>query len=212
MHSKIQILIVDDHPIVVSGCRSILSSEDDISVIAAKDAPTALEMFRAARPDIAIVDLNLPGSISGFELMNQILTEDPAARIIVFTMAYDPIHAARAIEGGAKGYVGKSDHPEQLLNAVRTVMAGQPFLDPDMAQKLAFFDRGRLAKRLSDLTPRERDILRLLHQGKTMVEIAAAIQTSYKTVANTCAMLKRELGARSLTDLARIVLEGGSLL
>ncbi len=78
MHSKIQILIVDDHPIVVSGCRSILSSEDDISVIAAKDAPTALEMFRAARPDIAIVDLNLPGSISGFELMNQILTEDPS--------------------------------------------------------------------------------------------------------------------------------------
>ena len=202
-----QVLIVDDHPIVIAGCRAILAAEHDISVVAARDSDEALALYKSERPDVVVVDLNLPGSMSGLDLIKAILAADPTARIIVLTMAYDPVHASWAIESGAKGYVGKSEDPERFLAAVRIVAAGQRFVGPDMAQKLAFFDRGRRTERIGELTAREREILSLLHQGRSMVEIAAAIKMSYKTVANTCAALKRKLGARSLTDLARIAFE-----
>jgi two-component system, NarL family, invasion response regulator UvrY len=202
-----QVLIVDDHPVVIAGCRAILASDSDISVIGAGDAKTAVALCQSEHPDVVVVDLNLRGSMSGFELIQAILASDPAARIIVLTMTYDPVHALRAIESGAKAYVGKSEDPERFLTAVRTVAAGQRFVGADMAQKLAFFDRGGRTERIDELTVREREILHLLHKGKNMVEIADAIKMSYKTVANACATLKRKLGARSLTDLARIALE-----
>jgi len=198
------VLIVDDHPIVIAGCKSILSLEDDISVQTARDAYAALALHGSGRPDVIVIDLNLPGSMSGFDLIREILTRDPEAQIVVLTMAYDLVHASRAIECGAKGYVGKSEEPEHFVAAVRAVAAGRKFVGPDMAQKLVF---GHRAVQLSELTAREREILHLLYQGKSMVEITAAIQMSYKTVANTCAELKRKLGARSLTDLKRIALE-----
>lgn len=201
-----QVLIVDDHPVVIAGCRAILALEDDISVIAASDAKTAIELCKSEHPDVVVVDLNLHGSMSGFDLIENILASDPDARIVVLTMAYDPMHALRVIESGAKAYVGKSEDPERLLTAVRTVAAGKRFVGADMAQKLAFFDRSR-TERIDELTAREREILHLLHKGKNMVEIADAIKMSYKTVANTCAALKRKLGARSLTDLTRIALQ-----
>jgi two-component system, NarL family, invasion response regulator UvrY len=201
-----RVLIVDDHPIVIAGCRAVLALEHDISVIAASDAKTAVALYEAERPNVVIVDLNLRGSMSGFDLIEKILASDPAARIIVLTMAYDPMNALRVIESGAKAYVGKSEDPERLLTAVRTVAAGQRFVGADMAQKLAFFDRNR-TERIDELNAREREILHLLHRGKNMVEIADAIRMSYKTVANTCAALKRKLGARSLSDLTRIALQ-----
>jgi two-component system, NarL family, invasion response regulator UvrY len=203
----LNVLIVDDHPIVTAGCRAILSLEHDISVLTARDADDALALYRSARPDVIVVDLNLPGSMSGFDLIKEILVQDPEAQIVVLTMSYDLAHASRAIECGAKGYVGKSEDPERFVAAVRAVAAGRKFVGPDMAQKLAFFDRSHRPVQLSELTPREHEILHLLYQGKSMVEIAAAIQMSYKTVANTCAELKRKLGARSLMDLARIAFE-----
>ncbi len=122
-------------------------------------------------------------------------------------MAYDPVHALRVIESGAKAYVGKSEDPERFLTAVRAVADGHRFVGADMAQKLAFFDRGGRTERINELTAREREILCLLYAGKNMMEIADVIEMSYKTVANACAALKRKLGARSLTDLTRIALE-----
>ncbi|MEJ0051085.1 MAG: response regulator transcription factor [Methylovirgula sp.] len=202
-----QVLIVDDHPVVIAGCRAILASDSDISVIAASDAKTAVALYESERPDVVVVDLNLRGSISGFELIETILASDPAARIIVLTMTYDPVHALRVIESGAKAYVGKSEDPERFLTAVRAVADGHRFVGADMAQKLAFFDRGGRTERINELTAREREILCLLYAGKNMMEIADVIEMSYKTVANACAALKRKLGARSLTDLTRIALE-----
>jgi two-component system, NarL family, invasion response regulator UvrY len=201
-----QVLIVDDHPVVIAGCRALLALDPEISVIDASDAKTAVLLYQSERPDVVVVDLNLRGPLSGFELIENILAFDLAARIIVLTMAYDPMNAMRVIESGAKAYVGKSEDPERFLTAVRTVAAGQRFVGADMAQKLAFLDRSR-TERIEELTPREREILRLLRRGQNMVEIAGAIQMSYKTIANTCTTLKRKLGARSLTDLARIALE-----
>jgi two-component system, NarL family, invasion response regulator UvrY len=201
-----QVLVVDDHPVIISGCRAMLSPHDDVEVIDALDADDAYGRYVAARPDVVVIDVNLPG-ISGFALTRRILQFDPDAHIVIFTMNDDPIFAARAIENGAKGYIGKCEDPAKFVAAIRAVAAGRSFLLPEMAQKLAFLDPGRRGDFLNGLNTRELEILRLLRSGKSMAEIAGVINVSYKTVANSCAILKRKLGARTPLDLVRIAVE-----
>jgi DNA-binding NarL/FixJ family response regulator len=200
-----QILIVDDHPVILSGCRAMLSPHPDMTVIDALDSAQGFQKYVETRPDVVVIDVNLPG-MSGFALTRQILDHDPQARIIIFTMNDDPIFAARAIENGAKGYIGKCEDPARFVAAIRAVAAGETFLLPEMAQKLAFLDAGR-RDFLTGLNARELEILRLLRAGKSMAEIAGIINVSYKTVANSCAVLKRKLGARTPLDLVRIAVE-----
>ncbi len=97
-----RILIADDHPIVASGCRTVLADEPDIALLEASDAESAEQVFLAERPDICLIDINLP-TVSGFELARRILAKDPQARIIIFSMNDDPVYVTRAIEVGAKG-------------------------------------------------------------------------------------------------------------
>jgi two-component system, NarL family, invasion response regulator UvrY len=119
----------------------------------------------------------------------------------------DVIFASRAIESGAKGYIGKSEDPARFIAAIRAVAMGQTFLVPEMATQLAFLDPGRRGDFLKALSSRELDILRLLRDGRTMAEIAGAMNVSYKTVASSCLSLKSKLGARTLLDLVRIAVE-----
>lgn len=200
-----RVLIVDDHPIIVSGCAAMLASEGDIESRDAGDAETGLAAFLDWRPDVTVVDINLPGA-SGFELTRRILRHDAAARIVVFSMNDDPIFAARAIEAGARGYVTKSDDPFLLLKALREVAGGGVFLMPRIANRLAF-DRNALVDPIAGLSARELEILRMLGKGLSMSEIAEAAHVSYKTIANSCSLLKRKLGARTPMDLVRIAIE-----
>ncbi|RNJ49914.1 response regulator transcription factor [Methylocystis hirsuta] len=201
-----RVLIVDDHPIIVSGCAAMLAGEGDIDVVDARDAETGLAVFVAQKPDVTVVDIGLPG-VSGFELTRRILAADPQARIVVFSMNDDPIFAARAIQMGAKGYVTKNDDPYLLLTAVREVASGGVFLMPKIANQLAFEKSGGGASPLSVLTARELEILRMLGRGLGTTEIADATQVSYKTIANSCSIIKRKLGARTPMELMRIALE-----
>jgi two-component system invasion response regulator UvrY len=200
-----RVLIVDDHPIIVAGCAAMLANEGDIEVAEARDADTGFAAYVAGNPDVAVVDIALPGA-SGFELTRRILRFDTRARIVVFSMNDDPIFAARALEAGAKGYVTKNDDPYLLVQALRDVMAGNSFLEPKMASKLAR-GAGAAANPLDALNARELDILRLLARGFGLAEIAAETRVSYKTIANSCALMKRKLGARTHVELARIALE-----
>jgi two-component system, NarL family, invasion response regulator UvrY len=201
-----RVLIVDDHPIIVSGCAAMLAGEGDIDVVDARDAETGLAVFVAQKPDVTVVDIGLPG-VSGFELTRRILEADPQARIVVFSMNDDPIFAARAIQMGAKGYVTKNDDPYLLLTAVREVASGGVFLMPKIANRLAFEKSGAAASPLAALTARELEILRMLGRGLGMAEIADATQVSYKTIANSCSIMKRKLRARTPMELMRIALE-----
>ncbi|MEK4033792.1 response regulator transcription factor [Methylocystis sp. IM3] len=200
-----RVLIVDDHPIIVAGCAAMLAGEGDIDVVDARDAETGLAAFLAHRPDVTVVDIAMPG-VSGLELTRRILQEDPAARIVVFSMNDDPIFAARAIDAGAKAYVTKNDDPYLLVTAVREVAAGGVFLMPKIANQLAF-EKGGGAGPLAALTARELEILRMLGAGLGMNEIAEATQVSYKTIANSCSIMKRKLGARTPMELMKIALE-----
>jgi two-component system, NarL family, invasion response regulator UvrY len=199
----VKILIVDDHPIVLSGCRALLAEAPDMVMFEARDAATAMEVYDQHKPDIAVIDINLP-DISGFELARRLQVRDPGARIIMFSMNDDPMFAAQAIEGGARGYVSKSDDPQAFLSAIREVHAGGHSLPQDMAQKIAFL---RSAGDSVVLSSREREVLRLLAKGKSMSEIAALINVSYKTVATTCATLRAKFSARTPMQLIRIAVE-----
>lgn len=201
-----RVLIVDDHPMVIAGCRGMLSSQPDIEVLEARDAESALEAHATAAPDVVVLDINLPG-LSGFELLRRMLKRNPNSRVIVFTMNDDPAFAARSIEHGAKGYIAKSEDPALFIKAVRLVAAGERYLSNQVAQKLAFFDQKHWSNPLEGLNGRELEILRILADGKGMAEIAHIMRISYKTVANSCSLLKRKLGARSRADLIRIAVE-----
>ena len=204
-----RILIVDDHPIVISGCRALLETEASVEVIEAQDGATGFAVYLDRRPDVALIDINLPG-FSGLELLRRILERHPDARLLIFSMNDDPVIAARAIEAGAKGYIAKNDDPALLAEAVRTVAAGGLYLHPDMARQIAFL-RGRFnASAVSSLSSRELEILRLIAAGRTMAQIADQLEVSYKTIANNCTQLKQKLGARNAMDLMRIALESQS--
>ena len=201
-----RVLIIDDHPIVVSGCRALLESDPTMKVFGAADGNSGYAAYFAHQPDVALIDLNLPG-VSGLEVCRRILQKQPEARIIIFSMNDDPVFAVRAIEAGAKGYIAKSDDPLLLVDAIRRVAEGGGYLHPEMARAIAFLRAGSNASRVSDLSGRELEILRLLAKGKTMAEIADALHVSYKTVANNCTQLRQKLGARSAMDLMRIAID-----
>jgi DNA-binding NarL/FixJ family response regulator len=184
----------------------MLSGQKDIEVLEAHNADEALDSYASAAPDVVVLDINLPG-VSGFELLRRILKRDANAKIIVFTMNDDPVFAARAIEGGARGYVAKSEDPRVFIKAIRAVAAGERYLSNTLALKLAFADQSRANNPLDALNGREIEILRNLADGKDMTEIAHILKVSYKTVANNCILLKRKLGARSKADLLRIAVE-----
>jgi two-component system, NarL family, invasion response regulator UvrY len=201
----LRVLVVDDHPIVISGCRALLEADPGVEVIEAQDGASGLAAFFDLKPDVAVIDINLPGH-SGLELLRRIIDEAPEARLVVFSMNDDPIVASRAIQAGAKGYIAKNDDPALFAGAVRQVAGGGLYLHPEMARQIAFLRAGGNTDKLSSLNPREVEILRLLAAGRTMAQIADLLDVSYKTVANNCTQLKQKLGARSAMDLMRIAL------
>jgi DNA-binding NarL/FixJ family response regulator len=204
----LRVLVVDDHPIVISGCRALLETDPVVEVVEAEDGEAGFAAFFASKPDVALIDINLPG-LSGLELMRRILERDPAARIVVFTMNDNPVVAARAIEAGARGYIAKNDDPALFADAVKAVAGGGLYLHPEMARQIAFLRAGANANGITSLSPREVEILRLLAAGRTMAQIADLLDVSYKTIANNCTQLKQKLGARSAMDLMRIALGAG---
>src|SRR5271167_739234 len=205
----LRVLIVDDHPIVISGCRALLETDPGVEVLEAQDGASGFAAFFDLRPDVAVIDINLPGH-SALELLRRILEREPEARLIVFSMNDDPAVAARAIEAGAKGYIAKNDDPLLFADAVRRVAGGGVYLRPEVAREVAFIRVGPGANPLSNLSARELEILRLLAAGNSMTQIAHVLNVSYKTVANNCTALKHKLGARSAMDLMRIAVDSAT--
>jgi DNA-binding NarL/FixJ family response regulator len=202
----VRILIVDDHRIVASGCRALFADEPEIVILEASDAESGERVYREERPDICVLDINLP-TVSGFELARRILEHDASSRIIMFSMNDDAIFAARAIEIGAKGYVSKSGDPYDLVEAIREVGKGGTYLPAAIAQRIAFAGPALTQNPLSKLTSREVEILRLLSAGKSLSEIAWMVHSSYKTIANTSSLMRQKLGLRTSAELVRFAIE-----
>ena len=203
--SKLKILLVDDHSVVRAGVRRLLESIQGIEILEAETGHETLSLFRSKEPDLVLLDLNMEG-VGGLELLRRLLLEDKRARVVVFTMHSEPIYAARALKLGAKGYVTKSASADELVAAVKQVADGGHYIEAELASKLAIgqFDG---EDPLHQLSTREVEILRLLGDGKSLTAIAETLGVSYKTVANTCSLIKNKLGLQRTADLIRVSLE-----
>ena len=180
-----RVLIVDDHPIVASGCRTLFADEPDVALLEASDAESGDRVFIAEQPDICVIDINLP-TVSGFELARRILARDGSARLIMFSMNDDPVFAA-----------------------IREVGNGGVYLPQAIARRIAFAGPSLGQSPLAKLNPREMEILRLLSAGKSLSEIAWLVHSSYKTVANTSSLMRQKLGVRTSAELVRLAIESG---
>jgi DNA-binding NarL/FixJ family response regulator len=200
-----KILLVDDHTVVREGVRRLLATAIDADICEASSSDMAQAACRAEKPDLVLLDLNLPGG-SGLDLLRRILSEQPRTRVLIFSMHSSPAYVMRAMQAGACGYVTKSASADELVEAIQKVAAGGRYLQRDLVTDLA--GSGVWSKGPKQpLSARELDILRLLAQGNTLSEIAAQLGASYKTIANSCTGIKEKLMVERTGDLIRIAIE-----
>jgi len=203
-----KVLIIDDHPIVLQGCRRMLEDAGVTDVIAAADAESGYRLFSGKHPQVVIIDLGLhDGRLGGLELIRRIRADDMNVRILVFSMHSDPVVVARALQAGATGYVVKDTSPEHFIEAFKRVRAGTRYLSDDLALQVAFANAPGAQNPLAGLTPRELQTLSLLAEGKSYNRIADDLNLSYKTVVNVSSQLKQKLNADNLPDLIRIAVQ-----
>lgn len=201
------ILLIDDHAIVRSGIRKLLAGLPEIDLKEVATGEAALLELRGAQFDLVILDLNLPG-LGGLELLRRILAAHPGVKVLVFSLHTEAVYAARAMEAGARGYISKNAAPEELLEAIESVLAGGTAIERDIAQELGTRGAEEDAY-LRPLTQRDMEILRLLADGKSLAQIADALGVAYKTVANTLSRIKDKLGVSHTADLIRITIGQG---
>jgi two-component system, NarL family, invasion response regulator UvrY len=199
-----KVLLVDDHAIVRDGLKRLLADLGSGPILEAASGRAALDIARAERPGLVILDLNLP-DLGGLEILARLLREDPSVRVLVLSMHAEPLYASRALKAGAKGYVSKAAAPDEIAAAVRAVARGEGYVEAKVAQALALGAGANV--RLDSLTPRDLEMLRLLAQGRSLGEIAAALGVAYKTAANGCTQLKEKLGVSRTGELIRLAVE-----
>ena len=196
--TRIQVLCVDDHPIVRQGIGTLLSVEPDMAVVAeAANGREAIAQFRAHRPDVTLMDLQMPG-MGGLDAIGAIRGEFPDARIIVLTTYAGDAQALRAMQDGARGYLLKNALHKELLDTIRAVHAGRKALAADVSFELA--------EHATDdaLTPAEIRVLKLIAQGNANKEIARALGLSEETIKGQVRNILSKLGAKDRTHAAMI--------
>ncbi|MDZ5695656.1 response regulator transcription factor [Chelativorans sp. M5D2P16] len=200
-----RVLIVDDHPMVLQGCRRVLQDAGVCDVLEASNATSGYRLFRRNRPDIVIVDLALKGNrLGGLDLVARMRLHDSRLPILVLSMHSDAFIVSRALQAGATGYVLKDAGPGDFLDAFESVRNGKPYLNHDTAVQVALHGARPAIGGLSGLSPRELQVLTLLAEGKAYRQIGHELNVSYKTVANLCSQLKGKLGVRNLPELIRM--------
>jgi DNA-binding NarL/FixJ family response regulator len=200
------VLLVDDHALVRAGLTRLLGGVVQGPVLEAANGRDALALAKSHRPDIIILDLNLPG-LGGLELLSRLMAQG-GSPILVLSMHGEPLYARRALDAGAAGYATKNISPDELVLAVRRILGGGRYVEAELAQALAMADTAR-ASGFDALSPRELEIMRLLAKGASLAEIAAAIGVGYKTVANIASQIKSKLGVSRTADLVRLAVETG---
>jgi DNA-binding NarL/FixJ family response regulator len=199
MNTEIRILLADDHPLLRQGLRQAVEAEPRFKVVAeAGDGRAALEQIRKLKPDIAVIDINMP-QLDGFAVARAIRDEQLPVEIVFLTVYRERTFFNQALELGAKGYVLKDSAVTDIVTGLRAVVAGEHFTSPAMTSYL--INRGRpaapqenLSARINSLTPTERRILKLIAAYKTSKEIADELCISFRTVnthrANICQKLE----------------------
>jgi len=210
---SVKVALIDDHPIVRQGLRNLLQTEPSFQVVAeADDGIAGLELVRRVRPDVLIVDLMMPG-LNGLDLIKQVLKHLPRLRIVVLSMQSADSYVVEALNSGAVGYVLKETGPSEIIHAIKTVIAGERYLSPKLAERVLDSSTGRkkIADPYDSLTPREREILHLIVEGNTSAQIAARLVLSPRTVELHRSRIMKKLDLHNQTDIFRYALERGIL-
>lgn len=209
----VRILLADDHALVRAGLRRILEAEEDVEVVAqARDGLEAVQAARTVPFDLAVLDVSMP-RMTGLQAAREITRRLPDAKVLMLSMHENEQYFFSALQAGASGYVLKSAADEDLVEACRAAIRGEPFLYAGVAGTLVrdFLDRMRRGERVprSVLTPREDDVVKLIAEGHTSREIAATLVISVKTVDRHRANVMAKLGMRDRTELTRYAIRAG---
>jgi DNA-binding NarL/FixJ family response regulator len=204
-----RVLIADDHGIVRSGLRLLLEREPDIEVVGeASDGVEARDLAIRERPDLAILDVRMP-RLTGLQATREIREQVPDAAVLILSMHDDERYLFEALKAGASGYVLKRQADEDLLDAVRAVQRGEPFLTPDAQRTLIRDVLERGTEQADELTPREQEVVKLVAEAHTNREIAEILHLSEKTVESHRANAMRKLGMRDRVELVRYAIRRG---
>jgi DNA-binding NarL/FixJ family response regulator len=204
-----RVLIADDHGIVRSGLRMLLEQQADIDVIAeASDGATARDVAIRERPDLAILDVKMP-KLTGLQATREIREQAPDVSVLILSMYDDERYLFEALKAGASGYVLKAQADVDLLEAVRAVERGEPFLTPEAQRALIQDVLGRGTRGADELSPREQEVVKLVAEAHTNREIAEILHLSEKTVENHRSNAMRKLGMRDRVELVRYAIRRG---
>jgi len=214
---RISVLIADDHAILRSGLKMLINAQADMEVVSeAVDGDRAVQAARDTRPDVALLDLSMPGS-SGMGALEKIARCCPETRVLVLSMHDDPAYLRSALAAGASGYLLKRAVDTELLAAIRAVRRGGVFVDPSLAHAFVHdaldkaAQKGRTPRSLIILSERERQVLGLVAQGYGNREIAKEILVSVKTVETYRARIAEKLGLRTRNEIVRFAVQMGLL-
>lgn len=205
--SEIRIVLADDHAVVRSALRMLLDAEPGLEVVAeAGDVDSAIRYLRGHRPDVLILDLNMPGRAS-LDALPAIAEASPDTKIVILTMQSETAFAREAIQAGVLGYILKEAADAELVKAVRFAAKGKTYLQPDVGARLVA-DSGQSSR---TLTGREREVLKLIALGYTNLELADTLHVSVRTVESHRANIQVKLGLSKRSELVRYALDRGML-
>ncbi len=206
----LKIMLVDDHEVVRAGYRRLLENAGDMRVVAeAGDGEEAHDLYIQHRPDVVIMDLSMPG-MGGLEAIRRLINHDPKARILVFSVHENEVFLRHALEAGALGYITKRSAAQVMVSAVRQVALDKPYVGQDMMPYLV--KRGESGgESIRQLSQREFEIFLMLAEGRSVNEIAEAINLSPKTVSNHMTNIKNKLNVASVVELTRLAIRSGLL-
>ncbi|WP_437871093.1 response regulator [Methylorubrum extorquens] len=205
---RIRVVLADDHPVVLAGIRALLNADPEVELVGeATDGGEALPMIRAVAPDVAVVDVSMPG-LNGLELTERVTGECPGTRVLVLTVHEDAAYVQPLMRAGARGYLLKRSAADDLLRAVRAVASGGVYLDPSiaghaLAETSGSDGRPGTGEGREPLSPREAETLRLIAQGFSNKEIARRIDVSVKSVETYKARAAEKLGLRTRAEIIR---------
>lgn len=209
--TPIRIVLADDHVVVRAGLRLLLDADPEFEVVSeASDADTALQAVLGHKPDILILDLNMPGRRTSLEALPLVVERNAGTRVVVLTMQDDPEFARQAMRAGAKAYVLKEAADTDLVEAIRQAHQGQTYLTPSVGAKLAAAPP-EPSGRPGALSDREYDVLRMIALGHTNAEIAAELYLSVRTVETHRSHVQQKLGLTTRAELVRYAIDHGML-
>jgi len=206
MDEQVKVLVIEDHPIVRDGCMRIFARRSDIEAVEASSAEDGRVLNRDLVPEIVVLDISLPDA-NGLDLISALLADNPGAKIIVFSMYEAASFVTHALEKGARGYITKNDDPITILAAIDKVRGGSVYLGQAVAQNLALYKLEVANSPIHDLSERERQVLGLLGDGKSLTEISSDLTIGYKTAANLVSAIKQKLSISTSSALIKFAVE-----